>query len=448
VDYSRFHQKNIDSAKPEKSTLGIYAQYPSTAEKSAKADSSPTPAQLLKKRKYKRLRKAAQLLPTEKIANCQKCIAPGYAYAVGRTNGHFRGLEACDSPSCPHCVAARSERDRHELTIALAEAAKLGWKPFMVTLTLRHMRQDLLVALLDMLTEAFDKCFSGRWYQDLKDEYQLKTKVKTWETMTGSNGWHPHLHILIWSGLQLNDYAFAGLEKTIGLRWLETLKKLGGSALLEYGISIETADSKIADYIAKWGHEPSESSWGIESEMTKAHSKHSRLEGLTPFEVLGAAAGEADQLERLARIYPALSSDELKTFAGKLYVEYFKAFKGKPRLHWGNTKKLLNLDEALAAWDEANPPAPDEHYDMVMIERGAEWLKVHGGYKGDDLRAELLDVCSTGNPYLVRQWLADREIVGIIPDNAWDQFNQVGGRVWFSPPGDEWIPAAGGRVLM
>lgn len=442
VDFSILRQKAAATAAAKNSTLGTHAQNPSHARKSI---SEQTPAQLLKGRKYKRLRQAAKLLPNEKIASCQKTVAPGFAYAVGRSNGHFGGLEACDSPSCPHCAVARSERDRHELTIALAEAAKLGWKPFMVTLTLRHTTFDKLCELLDLLTTAFDKCFSGRWYQDLKDEYQLKAKVKTWESTYGKNGHHPHLHILMWTGIPLNEHGFAGLRKTVGLHWLETLKKLGGSASLEYGISIETADSKVAEYIAKWGHEPSEHSWGIESEMTKSQSKQSHLDGLVQQQILGAAAGEADQLEKLSFIHPGLSQNELKDLAGKLYREMFFAFKGKPRLHWGNTKKLLNLDAALAAWDEANPPAADEHYDIVLIERGAEWLKVHGGYKGEDLRASLSDVCATGNPFMVRQWLTDHQIVGIIPDDAWERFNQLAGRSWQSP-GDEWQPVAGGRV--
>jgi hypothetical protein len=286
---------------------------------------------------------------------------------------------------------------------------------------------------------------------DMQEEYQIKCKIKTWETMFGNNGHHPHLHILMWSGLDLNDYAFAGLEKTVGLRWLETLKKLGGSALLEYGISIETADSKIADYIAKWGHEPSEASWGIESEMTKSHLKKNNLEGMTPFELLGASAGEADQLEKLARIFKGLNRSELEARAGQLYVEYFRAFKGKARLHWGKTKELLNLDQELKLYAEAEAArqqsmAPEmEPYPMVMIERGQEWTKITGGWKGEDLRADLMEVCETLNPYLVRQWLADRQIIGIIPDLAWERFDQLGGRDWQSP-GAGWIPAAGGRV--
>lgn len=447
-DFSRFHQKNRDSAQLQKSALGSIAEYPSAREK---AKSEPTPAQLKKRAKYRRLKTAAKLLPNERIAGCQKYVSPEFAYFTVKRNPvdgctGFNGFVACESASCPHCVQARSERDRHELMIALAAAKKRGWSQFMLTLTLRHTTYDPLAELQSTVANAFDRCFSGRFYQDLKAEYRVQTKVKGWETRYGNNGWHPHLHLLFFYEGELSSEQVEGLRKWVGQRWLETLKKLGGSATMEYGISIETADSKIAEYIAKWGKEPNESSWGAEAEMTKGHLKKAKDESsLTPFELLGAAAGEADQLERLQRIFSSLDGEALRNRAGQLYVEYFRAFKGKARLHWGQTKELLNLDDELHQFAQDNPPVEDESYCMVMIDRH-EASKVTGGFKGDDLRAELLEVCSDGNPYELQSWLKQHDIAGIIPDVAWEQFNQLGGRAWQSP-GDGWSPAAGGRLL-
>jgi len=79
-----------------------------------------------------------------------------------------------------------------------------------------------------------------------------------------------------------------------------------------------------------------------------------------------------------------------------------------------------------------------------MIERH-EAVRVTGGYKGDDLRAELLEVCSAGNPYQVQRWLKQHDIPAIVPDVAWEHFDSLAGRAWQSP-GDEWQPAAGGRL--
>lgn len=448
-DYSRFHQNSIESAQAQKSPLGIHTNYPSTAEKTKV---EPTPTQLKNRQKYKRLKTAAKLLPNERIASCQHTIAPEYQYATVAFNPansatRFKGLYCCDSSSCPHCVAARSEADRHELTVALSVAKKREWTVFMVTLTLQHLTHDALLDLQALLTRAFDRCFSGRFYQGMKDEYGIKGKIKGWEVTYGKNGFHPHLHILFFSELKISSVQLAGLETWLGGRWLETLKKLGGSASLQYGISIEAADSKIAEYIAKWGHEPSETSWGIESEITKGHLKKARDEsGLTMFELLGAAGGEADSVERLQRIFPALEREALVARAGQLYVEYFRAFKGKPRLHWGNLKNLLELDEALRQLSESETEVEDETFEIVMIERGAEWVKVTGGYKGADRRAELLEVCSTGNPFEVQRWLKQHDITAVIPDLAWERFNALEGRAWQSP-GDDWEPVAGGRLI-
>jgi hypothetical protein len=447
------YQKNRDSSQLQKSTLGTYAEYPSHARK---MDTGVKPQQLQKRQKNKRVRKAGKLLPGEKIASCQLAVAPEYQYVTLNVNpadcsSRWHGLVCCQSYSCPHCAAARSEHDRHELTVALAAATKRGWHPVMVTPTMSHNMFQPLDINRDQLANAFDRCFSGRWWQDVQEEYQLQCKVKMWETTFGKNGWHPHMHILIWSAIELNDYALAGLQKTLALRWVEILSKLGRWATLEHGLTVEAADSKIADYIAKWGHEPSEQSWGVESEMTKSHLKKNRLDGMTPFELLGAAAGESDRLEKLSHILKGQNREQLENRAGRLYVEYFKAFKGKPRLHWGKTKDLLGLDRELELYAQAEaeaqqPTSPElEPYPMVMIERGCEWVKVTGGYKGEDLRCDLSEVCETLNPYLVRQWLADRQIVATIPGVAWERFNQLGGRTWHSL-GDDWRPVAGGRL--
>ncbi len=449
VDFSHYRQKSTESAQAQKTPLGIHAEYSSTRRK---AKSEPTPAQLKKRQTNKRLNAAAKLLPGERIASCQRIVSPEYEYMAVRYNPAdsctgFRGLVCCESASCPHCVAKRSESDRQELAAALAAAKKRGWSVFMLTTTLRHTSHDALLDLMDKLPKAFNSAFSGRWYSDLTEEYRLLGKVKGWEITFGWNGWHPHLHILFFYEGEMSAPILAGLRKVIGVRWLESLKKHGASASMEYGISLEAADSKIAEYIAKWGREPNEHSWGVESEMTKHHLKQSRDEsGLTIFEILGAAAGESEALNRLARIFPALDDEALINRAGNLYVEYFRAFKGKARLHWGkNLKKLLNLDEELRQLTEAEIEIEDQSFDMVMIHR-VEAFKVTGGWTGEDRRSELLELCSAGNPYEVQRWCLERGIDCIIPDIAFEWFNQLEGRSWQSP-GVGWRPVAGGRVV-
>lgn len=470
------------------SGLGSIGNFPSHAENQSEIplsseqftglhDLQPTPAQQRKRLKYRRLKTAAKLLPKEAIAGCQTWVIPEQDYVSVEWNPdtnstRFHGLVSCDSSSCPHCVEKRSQQERKELTLALAAADTQGMRYVMATLTLRHHIGDKLRELLETLNGAYDKTFSGRWYQSFKRHFAIQGKIKASEYRFGVNGHHPHTHALffyklgeikLYVGRAQNrpkliypkryrklsvtvfgehiqrphknrksrserdiDRVVASMEKRIKARWVKTVKRLGGDAIGEFACDVVSADSKIAAYIAKWGKEPQDPAWGAESELTRQQYKNAKDErSMSIFEILGAAAGETDQLVKLGRIFDDLSDSELAERAGALYVEFFQSMKGKPRLHWGKLKELLQLDEFENAFDAANPPEPDESISILMVERGESWRKVWGAAGAKDLRYELELVCSTGNPYAIAHWLADRGIQGIIPELVWDRWESM-----------------------
>jgi hypothetical protein len=128
-----------------------------------------------------------------------------------------------------------------------------------------------------------------------------------------------------------------------------------------------------ADYIAKFGREPS---WSEADELTKSHSKvggrSTRGEGhVTPFKLLEwYLAGD--------------------TKAGELFREYAIAFEGKRMLSWSpGLKKSLNVaeltDDQLADQDD---PMPEEH--LVSTLDGDEWRLV----LERDARGELLYIAA------------------------------------------------------
>jgi hypothetical protein len=85
-----------------------------------------------------------------------------------------------------------------------------------------------------------------------------------------------------------------------------------------------------ADYIAKFGHEPSLQSkietgetWGIARELVKGMSKTGRrLSGVTPFTLLAVVAGTHE----LRGMTPG--------HAAALFCEFAAAFKGQRQLYW------------------------------------------------------------------------------------------------------------------
>lgn len=364
------------------------------------------------------LRTARRLLPNERIAQCQNHIAPNrglVAVQVSNGTANYRNLIRCESPSCPYCNAARSEEDRHELSIALAQAERMGYTPVLVTATLRHSHGDNLVDLVAALKDAWNKVFSGRFYMGLKDEWGVLGKVAAHETTYGKNGFHPHIHAIFFLQYQLSPSQIAHFRDLIAEEWLNALGDLGYSGTWENAIDVRTAESDIAAYIAKYGREPKSWVWGADSELAKANMKQSSHDGLTPLELLGAAAGLPAAVARFVAVVGGKGDlVSVAARASRLWIEYYWAMKGRARLHWGKMKHILELDDALYFFEQENP-RQDDSYTMVLLFPHA-WRQL----KRLHLEGDMLLVAAAGQPDKVKQWMIDRGIAGIIPDGAYE----------------------------
>lgn len=408
---------NAIGGAAQASTLGTIADSSSTLKKGMDAG---------RRRRYKLLKAARKLLPDERIAQCQHSIAPECRIAEVRVSDttdrvSFKNLIRCDSPQCPFCSVARSERDRHELSIALAQAQAMGYFPLMITFTLSHRAIDTLDSLRSALRTAFDKTFSGRWYQTFKDDYDVVGKITSSEVTYGRNGWHPHLHILMFTRIEIAGKWLSVMQAEIGQRWREKVKTLGYSASLAHGVDVTTAESAIADYVSKWGREPLEREWGVDVELAKSNVKSASRGGLTPFQLLGAYAGIQADLDAAWLLLGGDDREAVKTRCGALFAEFWYAYKGRSRLHWGQMKNILELDDALCLYDQENPqPEPDD-WTIFMCERGPVWNRIIGTRGRDDLRADLLAVCATRDAWQVRTWLAQHGIHGGIPPDAFER---------------------------
>lgn len=401
-----------------KNSLGNHAQSSSAREESTEIN----PADELIKLRYRLLDTAQALLSNEEsehnFCKCCRSPLPEVAYVVGQYDpvnqtSSFRGLIQCDSYACPVCAFRRSEVDRHELSVALAVAQKHDLFPVLITCTLRHHMGDALADTRAALATAFDDTFSGRWYINLQDEYLIEGKVKSWEPTFGANGWHPHLHVLMFMGMELAGSSLHKFESRLAARWKDKLQALGFDASEEYGIDVRTADSDIADYIAKFGREPLDRTWGADAEIAKSPIKKAQRDGLTPFELLACAAGEAEPLARLSSKLGIEDRDRLIARAGALYREYFRAFKGKPRLYWGKMKEILNLEQELKMFDEANPVEhTTEDFVLIPVDQWRKVLKLRNG------RAELRALIRSGDAFATLTWLGQHNIEGIVSNQA------------------------------
>lgn len=409
---------NLANGKP---SLGSIAESSSTLEN---CQTDP-----IAKHRYKLLRTARKLLPEERIAHCQHTPAPDTRFITvdvddGDGRAKFNNLIRCDSPQCPFCSAARSEGDRHELSIALAEAKRLNYFPLLLTFTLSHHANDQLDDLRAALRKAFDKTFSGRWYQDFKERWHVVGKITGNEVTYGRNGWHPHLHILMFCELEYSGHWPARMQAEISARWQAKIDTLGYSANLAHGVDVRTAESDIADYVAKWGHEPIDRHWGADTELAKSNVKRAAIGGLTPFQILGVVAGVQTDTDAAMLLLGTTDVKALKRRCSALFCEFWYAYKGRARLHWGQMWKLLDLDVALENYELNNHEEPLEKWPIAVIDRQG-WKRVRGSANLPDLRAELLTVCQTRDAWKVRSWLVKNGITGGVPFEAFRRSLQL-----------------------
>lgn len=389
-------------------SLGIFAESSSSAQKRAKDDQI--------RKRFRLLNTARRLLPDERIAACQNKIAPGHDHVIVKRSSKgrvsFNHLVRCESYSCPICAFQRAEEDRHALSLALAECQLRKYTPVLVTETIRHDGSDKLPDLQKALQNAHNDVFSGRWYVELKNDWKIVGKVASWETTYGRNGWHPHRHILFFLDGEYSPAQIYHLAELLKERWIEKIQALGHDASWEHGLDVRTADSAIADYIAKFGHEPLQKHWAVEHELTKGVFKSVMLEGLTPFDLLAAASGDANMLQAFGMVVKWPNLEELQRWAGKLYTQWFQCFKGKARIHWGDMWTILGIDEALEHHAKEAEALPKEEFEELCSIPRDSWRRIADFT--DDMRSELAIYCQDATAASLKLWFHRRGLVAEI----------------------------------
>jgi len=271
----------------------------------------------------------------------------------------------------------------------LKAAKDQGLKVVMLTYTFQHSRADALTPMLEAMAGAFESYRGGRQAMRRRQRYGVVGSVRALEvTHSETNGWHPHVHELVFLAGEADVAMFAAESR----RAWERAAAKHGLAMNEHGFRCDDCDQRVADYVAKFGHEPSAGGWDESTELTKWHMKRGREpqrghdEHVTPFGLLGYAA-EGD-----AR-------------AGALFREYALAFKGRRQLFWSpDLRQMLDMgkektDEEVAGEQE------QQGVELVVLNRES-WRIV----LGNDCRGELLAVARTGD---VQQVFVFLEAIGV-----------------------------------
>jgi hypothetical protein len=225
------------------------------------------------------------------------------------TRAGFGGVQSCGSVwACPVCSEKINAERQGELSRGIASWMSDGHAVVFGTLTLRHNKGHRLAQLLDAISPAWNRTTSGAgvaWNggkREIGDKarFGIHGYVRVLEVKCGCNGWHPHVHFLLFLERELTTGQMLDLEARMFGRWETALAKRGFSTIREVGIDLRPVreGDGLGDYFTKATYATTPS--GAAYEVTGSHSKREGKGGRTPFDLLRSVVetGDADDLDR------------------------------------------------------------------------------------------------------------------------------------------------------
>ena len=260
-----------------------------------------------------RLQRVAQgLLRHHRVAHCQRSVTrEGVDVWRTEAGAHYAGVVTCGSVwHCPVCAPKIAEGRRQDLDQAVRRWVREGGEVYLATFTFRHHQGDRLAEVVKAFQDALRRLTSWRGYKRLLADAGAVGAVRALEVTHGENGWHPHVHMLIFA----RRGALEVLQEIEAL-WLRALRRCGLDGVVTHAYDVR-GGNEAARYVAKYGHEPHRvNEWNAASELTHGQRKRARLKGRTPFGLLlDAAQGDRE--------------------AARLFQDYAEVFHGRRQLYW------------------------------------------------------------------------------------------------------------------
>lgn len=339
-------------------------------------------------RRFAHQRVAASLVPTQRVRHCLWTVASHVAEArVVRRSDRARltNLQTCGSVwSCSVCSSRISELRRQELNHALAWARRQSKEtgglgsvvPVMLTLTMRHGRDDELQTVLAAMKQAKRFLRQSRAWRRLKP--RIVGTVTATELTHGRNGWHPHFHELVFVRAGSEREALELLEQ-LRSEWLRSLAKLGRDGD-EHAFDLRGA-AAAGRYIGKFG---------AAEELALGAVKSGRRAQRTPAQLLAAAA----------------AGDE---HAGALWAVYARTFKGRRQLVWSDGfKRLVGVGEVSDDEAAEADQTEDDRDFLIHAFPVAEWREILS--RPGVSRAGMLEAAEAGGREALLAYI-DRRII-------------------------------------
>lgn len=221
------------------------------------------------------LKRRATPFQRERVRTCRhkRTVKNSVQVSTDGTGVAITGIETCGSArDCPVCAPNIYAARAAEIVKACTSHRGRRGLVLMLTLTVRHQGSNDLKWLSSKVSEAYRSMRRSRRFQRLwRDQLGIRWVIRGDEQNHGPNGWHPHLHVLLFvpedSKLAEQAREAAKNKKPLNARtsdllypiyerWSERVEAVLGSAFVptvERGVVVTVSTDD--EYIAKLGLE-------------------------------------------------------------------------------------------------------------------------------------------------------------------------------------------------
>lgn len=268
--------------------------------------------------------------------------------------GGFAGLQSCGSVwACPVCSAKVAASRQADIEHACAFWEGLGGVLAMATFTVAHRATNSLKSVWDAVADGWHQITAGRAWRRNAQTFGVEGWIRVIEVTHGENGWHVHVHVVLFLHHALAAVEQDALRRAWLGRWRAGIGKHGFSAGDRHGADLRLAHGfdrakVLADYFTKGVYSPDGSApAAVALEAARGDLKSARAGGSrTPFRILEdfLGRGEVEDLD--------------------LWHEWERGSKGRRQQAWSkglrDTVRLCaeRSDEDIAA-DELGSAADD-----------------------------------------------------------------------------------------
>jgi hypothetical protein len=200
----------------------------------------------------------------QRLRACGRRVVGG-TVALGTVDGvaSVRGVQRCASiHCCPWCAPKIRHGRAQEINEAGTAHLEAGGGLLFVTLTVPHREGDSLRRLWDAVAGAYREVTQGGawsswgmlWGLDVRGNGRRRFgSIRSLEVTYGDNGWHPHLHVLVFTDRAMPEGEVELLREGIFGDWSAEVQRQGLRAPSRaHGVDVQAVRSvgELAPYLA------------------------------------------------------------------------------------------------------------------------------------------------------------------------------------------------------